>query len=231
MWPLRREHKWTNWNSLSSNGFFVNNPLINYPDSDVKQEVDEKLLQDITDSNSLEQEFDDFKSEYIDPLDLVQTEETEDIKYDYNDEENITQNEEHDFRDDNSENYDCPKCDEKFTKLLRLTKHFNKKHKKSKDPYLCSLCPDLDFENLEEVLDHVRSDHLQTFVESRYQRVKRLKTGGNIQCDFCSKFFDQKKDLKKHVSLAHPDKTNEDDVEEIYENSENSHSMLRTVLK
>ena len=80
-------------------------------------------------------------------------------------------------------------------------------------------------------LDHVRSDHLQTFVESRYQRVKRLKTGGNIQCDFCSKFFDQKKDLKKHVSLAHPDKTNEDDVEEIYENSENSHSMLRTALK
>ena len=80
-------------------------------------------------------------------------------------------------------------------------------------------------------LDHVRSDHLQTFVESRYQRVKRLKTGGNIQCDFCSKFFDQKKDLKKHVSLAHPDKTNEDDVEEIYENSDNSHSMLRTALK
>ena len=80
-------------------------------------------------------------------------------------------------------------------------------------------------------LDHVRSDHLQTFVESRYQRVKRLKTGGNIQCDYCSKFFDQKKDLKKHVSLAHPDKTNEDDVEEIYENSENSHSMLRTALK
>ena len=96
---------------------------------------------------------------------------------------------------------------------------------------MCSLCPDLDFENLEEVLDHVRSDHLQTFVESRYQRVKRLKTGGNIQCDFCSKFFDQKKDLKKHVSLAHPDKTNEDDVEEIYENSENSHSMLRTAFK
>ena len=53
-------------------------------------------------------------------------------------------------------------------------------------------------------------------------RLKRLKTGGNIQCDHCSKFFDEKKDLKKHISLAHPNKVNEDDAEEIYEDSNNS---------
>ena len=132
-------------------------------------------MQNITDSNNHEQEFDDFKAEYVDPLDLVQTEEIEDIKYDYNDEENIAQNEEHDFQDNKSENYDCPKCDEKFTKLLRLTKHFNKKHKKSKDPYLCSLCPDLDFENLEEVLglEYVQNIFSHYLTKTSHQRKLR----------------------------------------------------------
>ena len=80
------------------------------------------------------------------------------------------------------ENYFCSKCDESFPKLLRLAKHFNKKHRRSKDPYLCPICPDIDFDTLDEVTDHVKSDHSKPFNESRYQRYgnsgyKPLKIG------------------------------------------------------
>ena len=85
--------------------------------------------------------------------------------------EPITKTEEnYDETVEDPENYDCSKCDESFSKILRLAKHFNKKHRRSRDPFLCPICPDIDFDTLDEVSDHLKSDHLRSSSESRYQR-------------------------------------------------------------
>lgn len=56
---------------------------------------------------------------------------------------------------------------------------------KKKDDLLCNICPDLCFDNLEDIADHRRTVH-QLFV-----------------CDLCPKFYNGNNHLWKHVSKQH----------------------------
>ena len=86
--------------------------------------------------------------------------------------------------------------------------HYNQKHNQnSKDLFMCPLCSKADFENLNEVKEHVRTLHesveIKTDTEenTRLKRKKYLMKKENaIQCDYCSKLFNHKSNLKYHVS-------------------------------
>ena len=86
--------------------------------------------------------------------------------------------------------------------------HFNKKlNQNSNDLYICPLCSKADFENLNEVKEHVQSLHESVDIKTETTKTTRLKRKrylmkkeNAIQCDYCTKLFNHKSNLKYHVS-------------------------------
>ena len=76
------------------------------------------------------------------------------------------------------------------------------------------LSPKIEFENLTDVNDHAKSDHLKLSRKTRLKRKKYLeKTKDAIQCDYCTKLFNHKSNLKYHINKFHPDEVNRFDDE------------------
>ena len=72
----------------------------------------------------------------------------------------------------------------------------------------------MEFENLNDVNDHAKSDHLKLSRKTRLKRKKYLeKTDDAIQCDYCTKLFNHKSNLKYHINKFHPDEVNRFDDE------------------
>ena len=131
--------------------------MINYLIEDyVKEEFDEK------DSNELfsDNQFDFLKTE---SCDINDDETLEDIKInpeipDFYDESGNNESEE---KYQETEFKNCSKCDETFSNLSELVKHFNEKHKPTNGQYLCPLCPKEKFENFENLNKHIKKIHLK----------------------------------------------------------------------
>ena len=158
------------------------------PTTDVKQELDEKFCEKEQILNDENYDYNYVQDNY--DVDHLLDEDIKVSPEDYTDEKLIENQSDENFQENiNQPNvFDCSKCNESYKKLFNLVKHFNKKHRKENDQYMCPKCPKKQFKQVKFLYKHVRKTHIKSELDGFYKHDIKW-----INCAYCPKFFNQKR--------------------------------------
>ena len=158
------------------------------PTTDVKQELDEKFCEKEQILNDENYDYNYVQDNY--DVDHLLDEDSKVSPEDYTDEKVIENQSDENFKENinQSNDFDCSKCNESYKKLFNLVKHFNKKHRNENDQYICPKCPKKQFKQVKFLYKHVRKIHIKSELDGFYKHDIKW-----INCAYCPKFFNQKR--------------------------------------